>query len=253
MAQEAKFSLSEKACDGLNLFFDETMETITDESLKVFEGLYEINAAAKYRPIIIYTRELAEHYTEQLFSELIGLINLWIEPEDGSGIFYFVKDLEAGDDIYDESIAASHEIENHIIDTIKDIFMRAPIIYKGSDRVELSEYGGQEKLFSDIEELLNRFDSAVEALTDNIHKKAEAEGEENQIYLNMGMFLENILVSYRAFFRTFRKGMTENLADHISERNVSAREKVETDRTRLERIAERSEQILGDVSELFQL
>lgn len=251
MADDTKFSLSEEVCPELESFFTEAIGEATQKVLTVFQELSEINSNARYQIVINQTREFAGHYSDEFCSEVFSLFDKWYD--EGESIHQFILDLEAGQDQGDESVTAAYDLETAMRQSISDAFAQTPDLYEGSDRVALSEYGGKEKLFTDIDELLQNFDKEIEEVIDDVDTTANDKGEDNQIYVNIGGILSSILSAYKSFFEGFKEGMSENLSEHISDSNENAMSTIETDKEQLKGIAENAGEMLKEVSSLFQL
>lgn len=251
MVYDAKFSLSEEVCPELESFFSEAISNAAQKVLTVFQELSEINSNARYQIVIKQTQEFANHYAEEFNSEVFSLFDKWYD--EGENIHKFILDMEAGQDNGDESVTAAYELENAMRQSISDAFAQTPDLYEGSDRVDLSGYGGKEKLFTDIDEVLQNFDKEMEEAIDNAETTSNNKGEDNQIYVNIGGLLSSILTAYKSFFEGFKEGMSENLSEHISDNNETAMSSVETDKEQMKGTAENAGEMLKDISSLFQL
>lgn len=251
MADDVKFSLSEEACPELESFFTNAISEATQKVLNVFQELLEINSNARYQIVINQTREFADHYSDEFSSEVFALFDKWYD--EGESVHQFILDMEAGREQGDESVTSAYNLENAMRQCISDAFSQTPELYEGSDRVDLSGYGGKEKLFIDIDELLENFDKEMEEVIDDIKLTSNDKGEDNQIYVNIGGILSSILTAYRSFFEGFKEGMSENLSEHVSNLNEKAMSAIETDKQQLEGSAENAGEMLKEISSLFQL
>lgn len=251
MADDVRFSLSEEALPELESFFGEAIDEAAQKVLNVFQELSEINSSARYQIVINHTREFAEHYTDEFSTEIFSLYDQWCD--EGESVHQFVLDMEAGQDDGDESVTAAYELEEAMKQSISDAFVQTPELYEGSDRVDLSGYGGKEKLFEDIDELLQNFDKEMEEAIEDIDAASNDKGEDNQIYVNIGGILSSILTAYKSFFEGFKEGMSDNLSEHVSDNNENAMNAVETDKEQLRGNAENAGEMLKEVSSLFQL
>lgn len=251
MADDARFSLSEEAYPELESFFTDAISEAAQRVLNVFQELSEINSNARYQIVINQTREFAEHYSDQFSSEVFSLFDKWYD--EGESVHQFILDMEAGQDQGDESVTSAYDLENAMRQSISDAFSQTPELYEGSDRVDLSGYGGKEKLFTDIDELLQNFDKEMEEAIDDIESTSNDKGEDNQIYVNIGGVLSSILTAYKSFFEGFKEGMSENLSEHVADSNENAMSTIETDKEQLKGIAENAGEMLKEISSLFQL
>lgn len=251
MADDAKFSLSEEACPELESFFTDAINDATQKVLSVFQELSEINSNARYQIVMNQTREFADHYADEFTTEVFSLFDKWYD--EGESIHQFILDMEAGQDQGDESVTVAYDLESNMRQSIADAFAQEPTLYEGSDRVDLSGYGGKEKLFTDIDELLQNFDKELEEAIDDVESTANDKGEDNQIYVNIGGILSSILTAYKSFFEGFKEGMSENLSEHVSDNNENAMSTVETDKEQLKGTAENAGEMLKGISSLFQL
>lgn len=251
MAEGAKFSLSEEACPELETYFTEAITDASQKVLTVFQELAEINSNARYQIVMNHTREFANHYADEFKMAVCAIFDQWYD--EGESIHQFILDIEAGQDQGDESVTAAYELEEAMKTALSEALSEEPELYEGSDRVALSEYGGKEKLFADIEEILQTFDKEMEEAIDEADTTANDKGEDNQIYMNIGGILSSILSAYQSFFEGFKEGMSENLSEHISDNNESAMSAIETDKEQLKATAESAGEMLKEVSSLFQL
>ncbi|MCI8659026.1 MAG: hypothetical protein HFG54_02090 [Lachnospiraceae bacterium] len=251
MANDAKFSLSEDALPELEAFFSEAVKEAAQSVLKVFQELQEINSAARYQIVINKTAEFAAHYSEEFSSEVYSLFDTWYE--EGESVHQFIIDLEAAQDDGDESVQAAYNLESAMRQSLQDAFSQEPELYQGSDLVDLTGYGGKEKLFTDIDEILQNFDKEMDEAIDNADSTSNDKGEDNQIYINIGGVLSSILSAYKSFFESFKEGMNENLSEYVSTNNESAMGTVESDKEHLKGTAENAGNMLKEISSLFQL
>lgn len=251
MAEDAKFSLSEEALPELEAFFSEAINEATQSVLKVFQDLQEINQAARYQIVINKTAEFAGLYSSDFSAEVFSLFDQWCD--EGESVHQFVLDLEAAQDDGDESVQAAYDLEGAMRQSIQDAFSQEPELYQGSDLVDLSGYGGKEKLFNDIDEILQNFDKEMDDAIDNADSTSNDKGEDNQIYINIGGVLSSILSAYKSFFESFKEGMNENLSEHVSTNNDTAMSTIETDKEQLKGTAENAGEMLKEISSLFQL
>lgn len=251
MAEDAKFSLSEEAIPELETFFSEAVNGAAQSVLKVFQELQEINSIARYQIVINKTSEFAEHYSCDFSTEVFSLFDKW--SDEGESVHQFILDLEAGQDDGDESVQAAYDLENAMRQSIQEAFAQEPELYQGSDLVDLSGYGGKEKLFTDINDILENFDKEMEEAIDNADSTSNDKGEDNQIYVNIGGILSSILSAYKSFFESFKEGMNENLSEHVSANNDSAMSTIESGKEQLKGTAENAGEILKEISSLFQL
>lgn len=251
MAADAKFSLSDEARAELELYFSDAISEATQSVLKVFQDLYAINSAARYQIVINQTAEFAAHYSQNFSSGVYALFDSWYEEDES--VHRFVIDLEAAQDDGDESLQAAYSLENAMRQSLQAAFSQEPELYQGSDLVDLTGYGGKEKLFADIDEILQNFDKDMDEAIEDADSTANDKGEDNQIYINIGGVLSSILSAYKSFFESFKDGMNDNLSEHISTNNESAMSAIESDKDQLKGAAENAGEMLKEVSSLFQL
>ena len=250
MAYDPKFSLSEEAFPELENFFGEAVEEAVKKTLNVFQELAEINSQARYQIVIKQTREFAEHYMNEFQTEVLALFDSW--RDEGESIHAFIMHTEAGEDDDDESVRAADDLEENMRNLLVEALGQQPELYEGSDRVALTEYGGAEKLFADIQTELNTFSSEMEDLIGDVESTAENEGEDNQIYMNIGGVLSSVLTAYKTFFDSFEEGISSNLSEHVSDTNADAMSSVEADKEQLKGGAEQVGEMLKEVASLFQ-
>lgn len=251
MAEDAKFSLSDEVRPELESFFCEAINDATQSVLKVFQELLEINLKARYQIVINKTSEFADNYSQNFSLEVNSLFNQWYE--EGESIHKFVLDLEAAQEDGDESVQAAYNLEEAMRQGLQEAFSQQPELYQGSDLVDLSGYGGKEKLFADIDEILQIFDKDMEKAIEEADNTSNDKGDDNQIYINIGGILSSILSAYKSFFGSFKEGMNENLSEYVSTNNDSAMNTIEANRAQLKGSAENAGEILKDISSLFQL
>ena len=251
MAEDAKFSLSEDAFPELSGFFSEAINDAAQSVLKVFRDLQDINQAARYQLVINKTAEFADYYLDDFRREVFSLFDEWYEEDES--VHRFIMDLEAAREEGDESLQAAYDLEEEMKQSIQDAFSQEPELYQGSDLVDLTGYGGKEKLFNDIDEILQNFDTEMEEAIENVDSTSNEKGVDNQIYLNIGGVLSGILLAYKSFFESFKEGMNENLSEYVSTKNDSAMSTVEADKEQLKGTAENAGEVLKGISSLFQL
>lgn len=251
MGRNAIFSISEEACMELENFFGYMVDEAIEEILRVFSELMEINAVAKYKVVIQHTKEFAEYYGEDFSNEVKRLYEEWCE--EGESIHQFMLDLEAGEDDDDDSVAAARELEENMSDRLIEALSREPELYEGDTRNSLSEYGGGEKLFEDIADVLKRFEYRMEDMMDDVKRTSESYGEDNQLYENIGGILLAILEACQTLFEQFREGMSEQLSEHVSDQDEAAMSKVEEDKETFSGKAEEIGESLKEIASLFQL
>ena len=250
MGRNAMFSISEEACAELESFFGDTVDEAAEEILSVFSELMGMNAEAKYKLVIQHTKEFAEYYGEDFSNEVKRLYEEWCE--EGESIHQFMLDLEAGEDDDDDSVAAARELEENMRERLEDALSKEPELYEGDTTNSLSEYGGSEKLFEDIADVLKRFEDRMEDMMDDVKQTAESNGEDNQLYENIGGILSAILEACRSFFGQFREGISGQLSEHVSDQDEVAMSKVEEDKETFSGKAEEIGESLKDLASLFQ-
>ena len=251
MAEDAKFSLSEDAIPELESFFSDAIDNARQSVLKVFQELQEINSAARYQIVISKTAEFAEHYAGDFSSEIYSLFDRWYD--EGESIHQFIIDMEAAQDDGDESVQAAYKLEEAMRQSLQEALSQEPELYQGSDLVDLTGYGGKEKLFADIDEILQNFDEEMEEAIDDADSTSNDRGEENQIYVNIGVVLSSILSAYKSFFGSFQNGINDHLSEHVSDQNKNAMDTVQENKEHLKSDAENAGEILKEISSLFQL
>lgn len=247
MAGNFKFSLNENACVDLEGFFSESINEATENVLKVFENLYDINSKTAYRIVMEKTIEFAENYSGDLQDKVRDIFNEW--RDEGESIVKFAKDMSAAEDDEDESVEAAQKLEEALFDCICDAFRREPLYFAESTLVDLSE--GKEKLFAEINDILNVFNGEMEDLIDKVDSASNDRGEENQLYVNIGGLLSSVLTAYKSFFEGFNEGMSTNLSEEVSDSNVSVMDTVESDTEKMKVTAENVGEYLKEVSSLF--
>ena len=241
-----KFSFDESARSEIRSFFEEAMESVGTETENLFGELVAIYTREQYKPLYKMTEEIAEYYVGDFKNTVLGQFETWLDSE--TSIRAFAQELEASDDASDDAYVAAQYLEGDLQDVLNGLFSRQPDLPSVSTEAHLTK--DDNEIFEEVDDLIQKFEDAVEDLISDYDSKTDTNSDDNQLYENVSEILGTILVSFKSLFDVFKEGVS-NLAGHISERGTSAKEKSETDKEQMKSGAETAGDALRDVSGLF--
>lgn len=241
-----KFSLDEVARREIRDFFEEALNSVGEETEKLFTELVAIYTREQYKPLFTMTAKVADYYTEEFKNTVQNQFDNWLDSN--TSIKSFALELEAGDDDSDDAYRAAESLENDLQNVLIELFSKQPDIPSVNTEAHLTK--DDNEIFDEINELVQKYNSTVEDLISDYSAKSESNCEENQIYQNVSEILEAILGSYKSLFEVFNEGVN-NIAEHINNRGIGARNKSEADKAQMKSEAETAGETLRDVSGLF--
>ncbi|WP_461810950.1 hypothetical protein [Faecalimonas sp.] len=241
-----KFSFDESARSEIRGFFEEALGSAGTETMNLFNELVAIYTREQYKPLYTMTSEIAEYYTQDFHNVVQEQFENWVDSE--TSITAFADELEASDDSSDDAYVAAQYLQGDLQNALDELFSNQPDVPSVSTEAHLTK--DDNEIFEEVDELLQKFEDALEGLISDYNSKADTNSEDNQLYSNVSEILEAILESYKSLFDVFKEGVS-NLASHISERGSSAESKSETDKDQMKTQAESVGEALRDVSGLF--
>lgn len=241
-----KFSFDESARSEIRVFFGEALESVNDEINNLFGELVSIYNREQYMPLYSVTVKIAEYYINDFRTTVQRQFSDWLDSE--TSIKAFAKEIEAGEDNSDEAYIAAQSLESDLQNVLDELFSNQPDVPAVSTEVHLTK--DVDEIFDEIDELIQKFEDAIENMISDYDSKAELNSEDNLLYENVSEILGAILESFRSLFYVFKEGVS-NLSEHINDRGTKAKEKSEIDKKQMKSEAESAGETLRDVSGLF--
>lgn len=242
-----KFNFDESARSEIKAFFEEALTSVGTETMNLFGELVTVYTRERYKRLYTMTAEIAEYYVGDFQNVLQTQFDQWVVSD--TSLTAFAQELEASNESSDDAFVAAQRLESDLQTVLDNLFSTQPDI-------QTTTFDGgavtkdDNEIFEEIDELVQKFEEAVEDLASDYDAKAETNSEENQLYKNVSEILGAILESYKSLFEVFKEGVS-NLAEHISEQGANAASKSDTDKDQMKSMAEASGDALRDVSGLF--
>lgn len=242
-----RFSFDETARSEIGVFFREALEEAGKETTDLFEGLTAVYTEHQYKRLYEMTTGIAEYYSGEFRNTVQRQFEDWVNSQ--TSLTAFSLELEASGDAEDESYLAAEYLQEDLKEILDELFKETgPKLEPLISEAHLTKHIGE--IFAEIDELLQKFESAMEDMISDYKEKVESNSEENQIYLNVGEILNAVLESFKSLFIVFRDGVS-NLAAHINDRSSSAESKSNEDTVQMTAAAQTVGEALREISDLF--
>lgn len=245
----AKFSNVEEAASQISQLVNETMNSVSEETKKLFDSLLEVCQEYQYLQFYKLTEDICNYYEGDFRTQVSKHIEDWVSGP--TSLVQATIDTEAAESEEDDSAVAARDIQQNIVSIIEEYLSQPSGIERGSTVARVTK--NLEEIFEDIDKIIGDFVDKIDDCREHTNQEIENLTDENQWFSNVGEALIPTIEYYRSLFDKFKEG-AEKLGQHLTERADSARSASEQDREEMvNKATEEGGAGFEEVSELFRI
>lgn len=170
------FNFSEDEIRNMYGVYQNTLQSIQEQTKKVAEQIATKAKELRYYPVIEVSRDAVEYYNEELKNTVLKAMQTWQESE--ASFSKIMEKMSAGEDAKNRS----KELETKIVDEIESW---GSIDDSGLNSIDTTNWQCKVEDFQDIKEMISDFTETMDELLASNARDLENKKDENTIYVSI--------------------------------------------------------------------